>query len=124
MPAYRPLFFRNPRLIPAMLFSTGLCVAGYYGMQWRDLPHLSEQELEQSAELNLALDLARLSPEQRPHGQALEDMKARERSEVLADLDRERDTVHERFAAGLVAMVFGLGQLVFVYLNERAKRTE
>lgn len=121
MKPYRPLFFRNPRLIPAMLFSAGLGVAGYYGLQWRDLPHLSEQELEQSAELNLALDLARMAPEQRPQGQQLQEMKTRERSDVQADLDREREVVHERFAAGLVAMVFGIGQLVFVYLNERAK---
>ncbi len=124
MPTYRPLFFRNPRLIPAMLFSAGLGVAGYYGMQWRDLPRLTEQELEQSTELNLALDLARMTPEQRPQGQQLEEMKARERAEVLTDLDGERDTIHQRFAAGLVAMVFGFGQLVFVYLNERARRTK
>ena len=105
-----------------MLFSAGLGVAGYYGLQWRDLPRLSERELEQSAELNLALDLAQMSAEQRPQGEQLQDLKARVRAEVQADIDRERETIHERFAAGLVAMVFGLGQLVFVYLNERAKK--
>jgi hypothetical protein len=120
---YRPLIFRNPRLIPAMLFSAGLGVAGYYGMAWHQMPTLSDAEIEQSTELNLALDLAQMSADQRPQGQALEALKLRVRAEVESDVGRDRQTLQERFAAGLVAMVFGLGQLVFVFLNERARKT-
>lgn len=119
----RPLLFRNARLFPAMLFCGGLGFAVHYGMQWRELPRYSEREIEQSTELNLALDLGQISAEQRPQGAALEAMKARVRAEVEIDLDQERKSAQERFAAGLVAMVFGLGQLVFVFFSERARRT-
>ncbi len=124
MKPYRPLLFRNPRLIPAMLFSAGLCVAGYYGTQWYQAPRLSPAEIEQSTELNLALDLAQMPAEQRPQGKALEELKTRVRDEVELDVDQDRKTLQERFAAGLVAMVFGFGQMVFVFLSERVRRTK
>jgi hypothetical protein len=118
----RPLLFRNPRLLPAMLFSAGLGVAVYYGYAWYQTPKFSETEVEQSTELNLALDLAQMSAEQRPQGQALEALRARVRAEVEIDVNRERESIQERFAAGLVAMVFGLGQLIFVWFMDRARR--
>ena len=121
---HRPLLFRNRRLIPAMLFSAGIGVAGYYGMSWYQAPKLSPTEIEQSTELNLALDLAQMSADQRPQGKDLEDLKARVRAEVQSDVDRDRKTLQERFAAGLVAMVFAFGQLVFVSMSERARKAK
>jgi hypothetical protein len=119
--AYRPLLLRNPRMIPAIMFSAGLAVAGYYGLAWYQMPQFSEQEIEQSTELNLALDLAQRSAQERPQGLQLEALKARVRADVENDIHSELKVAQVRFSLGLIAMVFGLSQLVSLHLSERAK---
>lgn len=112
---------RNPRALPVLMFLGGLGIAGYYALQWYQLPKFSEKEIEQSVELNLALDVARMGPQLKPEGDKLDRLRALVRAEVEGDLNRELKTAQLRFAIGLVAMVFGIGQMVFVAGMERGR---
>jgi hypothetical protein len=112
---------RNPRVVPVVIFLAGLGIAGYYGLAWYQLPRWSDQEIEQSVELNLAMDIARMGPQLKPNGEKLDRLRALVRQEVREDIQRELKTVQLRFSAGLVATVIGLGQLVFVVLARRLR---
>ncbi len=122
--AYAPFLFRNPRALPALMLVGGLGLAGYYGLAWYEAPKYSDREIEQSVELNLALDLGRMGPQLRPTGEKLERLRAIVRAEVKADLERDVRKAQLRFALGLIAMVFGLGQLVFVALSGRLRERD
>jgi hypothetical protein len=121
--APRSLLFRNPRAFPTLLLVGGLGLAGYYGYAWYRAPTFSQAEIEASTELNLALDLARMGPQLRPEGEKLQKLRAIVRAEVQGDLEREVRSAQQGFAVGLIAMVFGLGNLVFVALSARLSRS-
>jgi len=119
MPATGPMLFRNPRALPALMLAGGLGLAAYYGLSWYRAPTFSEAEIEQSTDMNLAIDLSRMGPQLQPEGEKLAKLRAIVRAEVEADLQRERRDAQLRFAVGLVAMVFGASGLVFLTLSER-----
>ena len=117
-----PPLRRNPRSLPVLILLAGLGIAGYYGLVWYQTPKWSPQEINQSVELNLAMDIARMGPQLKPEGEKLDRLRALVRAEVEADANRELKTAQLRFSVGLVAMVFGIGQLVFVVGMERGRR--
>jgi hypothetical protein len=119
----RSLLFRNPRALPTLLIVGGLGLVGYYGLAWYQAPAYTKADIEASTELNLALDLARMGPQLRPQGEKLEKLRAIVRAEVQGDLEREVRSAQQGFAIGLIAMVFGLGNLVFVALSARLSRS-
>src|ERR1043166_3344465 len=121
MPASAPTLFRNPRALPALMLLGGLGLAVYYGYAWYRTPTFNAAEIEQSTEISLAIDLARMGPQLRPQGDELEKLRAMVRAEVEADLQRDARTAQERFAAGLIAMVFGTSGLVVLTLSGRTR---
>ena len=118
-----PSFARNPRSLPVLIFLAGLGIAGYYGFAWYQLPKWSDQEIEQSVELNLAMDLARMGAQLKPNAEKLDHLRALVRQEVRGEVQRELKTVQLRFSAGLVAMVVGLGPLMFVALTQGLRKS-
>jgi hypothetical protein len=90
----------------------GLSLSGYYGYAWTQLPTYSEAEIEESVELNLAIDLSRRGHHLQPDAAGLERLREQVRAEVSADITRARDTVQRRFGIGLLLLVVGGGRLL------------
>jgi hypothetical protein len=106
---------RSPRVPPpgavgALIAAIGLGVACWYGWAWYQVPRWSEQEIEGSVELNLALDLSRLpAGSVAPAEQAR--MRAQIRREVEAQIAKAADEPRQYTMAGLLITVFGLVQM-------------
>ena len=103
------MLFRNPRLLAFLLVAAGIGFAGYYGEQrWR-LPAWSEAEIEQSVELNLAVELQRRGPHLQPAPERLEQLRRSLRAEVEAEIRHDREQLERWIGLGLVLTVLGLG---------------
>lgn len=89
-----------------LLAAAGLGLCGYAGLQWRELPHYTDAEIAASADLNLALDLAReQSDTQAPANPApLEDRRRAMQTEVRAELAHAEGPVRAWFFAGLALL--------------------
>lgn len=107
------MLFRNPKALAFLMIAIGLGLLGYYGEQWYRLPQWTEAEIEQSVELNLAIDLNRMGPHLRPTGEKLERLREIVRSEVQGEIRREREGLERWIGAGLILLVLGAGQTVF-----------
>lgn len=106
----------KPRLraFPFALFAVGLGMAGWYGVAWYELPRYNADDITASVELNLQLDLQRLGPAALPDAAGIERLRQRIRSEVEADIRQEREALQKPFVLGLLAMIAGLGQMVWM----------
>lgn len=104
------MLFRNPQLFAFVLIAAGLGLLSWYGEQWYRLPVWTEAETEQSVELNLAIELARMGPHLRPQGEKLELLRGMIRDDVRSEIQRERSELERWLGAGLLLLVFGLGQ--------------
>lgn len=106
----------TPRLPPAgavgaLLAAIGFGVAAWYGWAWYHVPKWSEQEIVGSVELNLALDLSRLPPDQQPPPDAQNRLRAQLRQEVEKQIAAESEEPKSWTMAGLLIGVFGLIQM-------------
>lgn len=117
------MLFRNPKSLAFLLLALGVGLCGYYGQKWYELPEWSEAEIAQSVEINLELDLQRMGPHLRPTGERLEDLRRLVRSEVEAEIRKEREGAQKGLGAGLIALVLAVGQLLAVALKEKAGST-
>ncbi|WP_211242752.1 hypothetical protein [Sinimarinibacterium sp. CAU 1509] len=115
MPPRRPLI----NSFPSVLLAVGVGLCGYYGLAWYQLPVYNETDLAASTELNLQIDLQRRGPNLQPDAEGLERMRSQVRAEVEAEINRERETVESRFGIGLIALVVGLGHMVFSRMTQR-----
>ena len=103
------MLFRNPRLLAFLLVAAGIGLAGWYGEQrWR-LPAWNEAEIEQSVELNLALELQRRGAHLQPAPERIEQLRRTLRAEVEAEIRRDREQLERWIGLGLVLTVLGLG---------------
>lgn len=105
-------------MMPYMLLAIGLGLSGYYGLQWWQLPHYSEAELQASTELNLRLDL-QARGESSLDAEAMERRGAQVAAELRADIARERSEVETGLGAGLIALVVAAGNFVLMLLLRR-----
>lgn len=105
-------------MMPYMLLAIGLGLSGYYGLQWWQLPHYSEAELQASTELNLRLDL-QARGESSLDAEAMERRGAQVAAELRADIARERSEVETGLGAGLIALVVAGGNFVLMLLLRR-----
>lgn len=111
---------RNPSALAALFVAAGVGLVAYYGEQrWR-LPEWNAGEIEQSVELNLAIELQRRGPHLQPSGERLEQLRRTLREEVEADIRRERATPERWIGVGLLLIVIGIGNGVSAALARRA----
>ena len=94
----------------ALMIAFGLGLALWFGWDWYHLPRWSEQEIQGSVELNLAMDLSR-----QPEGSVSDAEKTRMRSsirrEIEAEIAREAEEPRGYTFAGLIIAVLGLVQM-------------
>ncbi len=115
MPPRRPLI----NSLPSVLLVVGVGLCGYYGLAWYQLPVYNEADLVASTELNLQIDLQRRGQNLQPDAEGLERMRSQVRAEVEAEIGRERETIERRFGIGLIALVVGIGHVVFGRMTRR-----
>ena len=104
---------------PAALFAAGLGLTMYFGYGWWQLPSYSDAEIEQSVELNLAMDMQHRGPTLARDAATVDRLRQQVGDEVRGDIRRERQEQLRGFAAGLIALVLSLGQLVYLQLSAR-----
>ena len=102
------------RALPAMMFVGGIGLAAYAWDEWRQLPTYSDADVERSVDRNLAIDLARMGPQAKLGNDQLDQMRAEVREEVLSDIASEKSGAQKKLGLGLVAMVLGLGQMIYL----------
>lgn len=103
----------RPRLhaLPMIAAALGLGLGAHYGERWYHLPQYSEQDLEASVELNLAMDLERRGMQLQPAPAERERLRRQIRAEIDADIAREAREVKQGFAAAMLMLLFGGGYL-------------
>lgn len=104
------MLLRNPRLLAFLMIAIGTGLASWYGEQRWSMPPWSEAEIDQSVELNLALELQHRGPLLQPSGERLEQLRAMVRAEVEGQIKRERSDVERWIGLGLLLVVAGLAQ--------------
>ena len=115
------MLFRNPRFLAFLLIAAGVGLISYYGEQrWR-LPQWSEAEIEQSVELNVALDLQRRGPHLQPPPERLDALRAAVRAEVEAEIRRDRQELERWIGFGAILCVLGAGHWLKELLAKLAR---
>lgn len=107
---------RKPLLatLPALMFAAGLGMAMYYGYSWWRLPHYSAEDIAQSVELNMAIDLQRRGQSLSTDAAQIERLREQVHAEVVAAIDKDRYEAQRYFGIGLVMMVLGLVQMILL----------
>lgn len=113
------MLFRNPLLFAFALAAIGLGLIAWYGEQLWRLPAWTESEIDQSVELNLALELQRRGPHLQPQGEKLDTLRQTLRAEVEAEIRGERRKLERWIGFGALLLVFGLGQWATGALKRR-----
>ena len=113
------MLLRNPLFFAFLLVAAGLGLLGYYGEQRYRLPEWSEAEIEQSVDLNLALELQRRGPHLQPTGERLEALRHTLRAEVEAEIRQDRRELERWIGLGALLVVFGLGQWIVMTVSKR-----
>lgn len=103
---------------PAALFLAGLGLTMHYGYVLWKLPVYDETAVDQSVELNLAMDLRRLPPGRLTVAE-LDRRRAALREEIRSEIRRERREAMQATVGGLGALALALGQ--FVWLRRQAR---
>lgn len=105
--------------MPAALFLAGLGLSLYYGHAWWQLPHYSEADIQQSVELNLAMDLQHL-----PASARAEPARQQRRETIEVELRevirREREETRTACLAGLAALLASLAQMAWLRRRHRS----
>lgn len=114
------MLLRNPLLFAFLMVAVGTGLLGYYGEQRYRLPEWSEAEIEQSVELNLAIELQRRGPHLQPTGERLESLRRTLRAEVEGEIRKDRRELERWIGLGALLVVFGLGQWVVTAVSKRA----
>lgn len=85
----------------------GISLSAYYGhalMTWDDL---SEAEIEQSVEINLAMDLNRRGPHLQPDEETRARMRKQIRAEIVGERAVAKEKIERRLGVGLLLSVAG-----------------
>lgn len=88
----------------------GLIVYAY--TQQHAMPHYNEADIASSVELNLTLDLARLSPSEALPPEQVEALRKTVRAEIEAEISKDEGAVQNWYTAGAVMLVLALSQLL------------
>lgn len=104
---------KNRRSLFAFMLAAiggGLLVYGY--TLQRQLPSYSESDIASSVELNLTLDLSRLSSAETLPAEQVETLRKTVRAEIEAEIAKDQATVQNWYTAGAVMLVMALSQLL------------
>ena len=93
------------------LATIGLGVALWYGHDWYRTPTMTDEQVAELVELNLAAAMARRPDAAQPTEQQLGALAATIREEIRTGLARKRETARTGCLAGLAAAVFGFVQM-------------
>jgi len=110
---------RDPKTLAIILIAAGIGLCLWFGEEWYSLPQWSEAEIQQSADLNVAMDVQRMSPQLAPTGERLEQLRRTVRAEVASEIKREHEKPLRWVAGGLMLIVAGLSNLLFATLVAR-----
>lgn len=110
-----------PGAVGAIVAALGFGVACWYGWDWYQIPRWTEVQIEQSVELNLALDLKRIGAEP-PSPEQAQAMRARIRAELHAEIAKENELPRDYTVAGLIIGLFGLVQMLTRIALARPRR--
>lgn len=107
---------QKPRLatLPALMFAAGLGMVFWYGYAWWTLPAYSPAEIEQSVELNLALDLQRREAAFSADPAKISQLRAQLHEEVIAAIAKDKTEPRRYIGIGLVLTLMGLAQMVLL----------
>lgn len=94
------------------IFIIGVCLSGYYGHALWTWPHYSDADIDQSVELNLAIDLSRRGPHLMPNEAGMTRLREQIRNEITGELSLQRTQAERRFGVGLLLAVAGGLRLV------------
>lgn len=100
--------------LPAMMFAVGLGMAMYNGYAWWQLPQYSAEEIEQSVDLNLALDFQRRGTAPPTDEATVQQLRDGVRQELVATIDRERTEVKGYAGTGLILAAIGFAQMILM----------
>ncbi|MGH8456315.1 MAG: hypothetical protein ACRETW_04030 [Stenotrophobium sp.] len=113
---------RRVPMIPFLVFSIGLGICLYVGQQYYELPKYNDADIDASAELNVQLELRQRAPGlPAPTAEEANAMRAKDRAEIAGLIQADRTKLQQRFGVGLIALVFGLSQLVTNWMWRRMK---
>lgn len=112
----------DPHWHAVFLFAAvGLGVAVHCGLRWYELPRYSGADIEQSAQLNFAIDQARLGNQPSMPANQRQQLLEHERTEVKNDIDQERQGLRAEAGLALILLVLAAGQTVAARLNARRR---
>lgn len=100
--------------IPALLFAVGLGAVFHYGHAWYRLPVYSPVEIEQSIEINLALDLRGRTAAFSADPVLVGQLRERIHAELQAEIAGEQREVQRGMATGLILLAIGLAQMFWM----------
>lgn len=100
--------------IPALLFASGLGAAFYYGHAWYRLPVYSAAEVEQSIEINLAIELRQRNAALKLDDASIESLRQRIEADLKMEIAQEQRTMQQGVATGLILLAMGLAQMVLM----------
>ena len=106
----KPRFFA----MPALLFAAGLGLIFYYGHAWYRLPVYSTAEIEQSVEINLALDQQRRGVAAPTDEAELAKQRQGIADALAAEIHREQREVRGYVGTGVILLLMGLAQMVIL----------
>lgn len=116
---------RRAPFLPLLVFGIGLGLTLYFGNQFYHLPTYSDADIDASTQLNLQLDLQHRGPNLQPANDAeLSLMRARIRKEITDSIQQQKTNLEQRIGIGLIALVFGLGQLVSAWFLQRREKND
>lgn len=104
---YRPRFG-----VFHLIFIIGISIAGYYGHALWTWPEYSDRDIEQSVELNLAIDLSRRGPHLMPDEAGLQRLREQIHGEITGELSHQRIQAERRLGVGLLLTVAGALRLL------------
>jgi hypothetical protein len=108
-------------ILPAMMFAIGLGLAMHQGYTWWRLPSYSEAEIQQSVDLNLALDQQRLGGAAELDDAARDQQRQAVEAEVRSEIARERQEPLQYALTGLGLTLMGLLQLFLLRRHTKGK---
>lgn len=112
----RPSLFQN---IPALLIALGIGLAGFYGQQWYQMPQYSQADIDASVELNLLIEMQRRGNHLPSDDDTRQRLRNTLRAEVEGQINQELKKIQMRFGLGLIALVFGVGQMISMRMMRR-----